>query len=171
MPHPLTEIHGSWTIFTEFGEICHLASIHKGYGSNFEKCYKVGLTPSLKFMAIKPSLLNLGNLSSSFSQCLVAWLWWQEELVFSIKAIIQELLSTKNPSKARTQEKSQEEMNFGGSWKYLHHTFGSMKKNFSNFGHLSRLSYHGRKHLHTIFTIEILIKILVASICMIEFIL
>ena len=59
-------------------------------------------------------------------------------------------------------------MNFGGSWKYLHHTIGSMKKNFSNFGHLSRLSYHGRKHLHTIFTIEILIKILVASICMID---
>ena len=59
-------------------------------------------------------------------------------------------------------------MNFGGSWKFLHHTFGSIKKNFTKFGHLSRLSYHGRKHLHTISTIEILIKILAASICMID---
>ena len=34
---------------------------------------------------------------------------------------------------------------------------------------LSRLSCHGRKHSQTIFTIEILIKILAASTCMIDF--
>ena len=43
-----------------------------------------------------------------------------------------------------------------------------MKQNFTNFGHLSRFSYHGRKHLHTIFTIEILINVLAASIHMID---
>ena len=34
---------------------------------------------------------------------------------------------------------------------------------------LSRLSCHGRKHSQTIFTIEILIKILAASTCIIDF--
>ena len=34
---------------------------------------------------------------------------------------------------------------------------------------LSRLSCHGRKHSQTIFTIEIFIKILAASTCMIDF--